>query len=228
MIPAMPSAMAMPDVSPGCIPSPVVAGTDCEVLVTANTKAVIEELGVYESDAINTNPDDDDICSIPNADATLNVWFLRNTGDTFFIQAFLPQGETMKVLFKSGTVTVTVTSTGSGLTDDGSTPDASDGESVSAIWKNQNFGVAASTGTLTPPDLYFILACGVDIIAGPNLPYQSRGIFENQAPIGGELVPINTAALLLAGISTSAFWMVPIIGAAAGYGIYRLYTKKHI
>ena len=229
MLPAMPSAMAMPDVASGCFPSPIVAGADCEIRVTANGKSSIEELNIYENDGTNQTPDDDDECSLPNADNSISVWELKDTTNTFRIQAFLPQGETMKVLFKSGTVTVTVSSVGSGLTDDGSAPDATDPESVSAIWKDINLSVPASTGTLTPPDLYFILACGEDVIVGlPNLDYQSSGFFQNQAPVGGELLQINTAALLVAGMSTSLFWMVPIIGAAVGYGVYRLSTKKQI
>jgi len=231
MLPAMPSAMAMPDVSSGCFPSPVVAGADCEIKVTANGDATVEELNVYESDGANTNPDtfdsgDSSACPLPNDDVSLSVWELKNTGNTARIQAFLPQGETMKVLFKSGTVTVTVSSVGSGLTTDGTTPDASDPESVSAIWDDINNSVAASTGTLTPPDLYFILACGEDILIGQNLNYQSNGIFQNQVPVGGELLQINTAALLVAGISTSSLWMIPILGAVVGYGVYRLSTKK--
>jgi len=227
MLPAMPSAMAMPDVSSGCFPSPIVAGADCEIKVTANGKSTIEELNIYENDGTNQTPDDDDECSLPNADNSISVWELKDTTNTFRIQAFLPQGETMKVLFKSGTVTVSVSSVGSGLTDDGSAPDATDPESVSAIWDDINLSVPASTGTLTPPDLYFILACGEDILGAGNLKYQSSGVFENQAPVGGELLQINTAALLVAGISTSSLWMVPILGAVVGYGVYRLSTKKH-
>jgi len=227
MIPAMPSAMAMPDVSPGCFPSPVVAGADCEIRITANGNSDVRQVRVYESNGANDNPDDDDTCDLPNADASLEVWELRNTADTFPIKAFLPQGESMKVLFKDGTQTVVVTSAGSGLTTNGDIPDASDPDSVSGKWVNLNSAVAAATDTLSAPDRYYILACGEDILQGDNDFYQSSGLFENQLPVGGELLQINTAALLVAGISTSLFWMVPILGAVVGYGVYRLSTKKH-
>jgi len=235
MIPAMPDAMAMPDVSSGCFDSPVLAGLDCEIRVTANGKSDVQQLRVYESDGANTNPDDNDsgnqsACPLPNDDTSLSVWELRNTGDSAAIKAFLPQGSTMKVVFKDGTVTVTVPP-GSGLTTNGDLPVASDPDSVSAKWIDQNAPITpAATDTLTPPDIYFILACGEDILSQSRVNYQSSNLFENQAPVGGELLQINTAALLVAGISTGSFWMVPIIGAVAvaGYGVYRLSTKKHI
>jgi len=49
------------------------------------------------------------------------------------------------------------------------------------------------------------------------------GTFETIAspcgPVDGELLPIDNTALLLAGLQTSAIWMLPILAGAAGAGI---------
>ena len=38
-------------------------------------------------------------------------------------------------------------------------------------------------------------------------------------PVGGEILPINTSALLLAGLTTNALWILPALAVAAGAGI---------
>jgi len=44
-------------------------------------------------------------------------------------------------------------------------------------------------------------------------------------PVGGEILSLNTGALLLGGLATSAFWIVPIGAAIAGTGIYIVKTR---
>ena len=43
--------------------------------------------------------------------------------------------------------------------------------------------------------------------------------------VGGELLPIDTTALLLAGIQTSAIWILPVILAGAGFAAFKLRRK---
>jgi len=43
--------------------------------------------------------------------------------------------------------------------------------------------------------------------------------------VGGELLPIDNTALLLAGIQSSAIWMLPAIAGAAGAGAYIIKTR---
>jgi len=47
----------------------------------------------------------------------------------------------------------------------------------------------------------------------------------NQAFAGGEMMPIDTTALLVAGTTSTASWMVPIVVAAAGIGLL-IQTQK--
>jgi len=44
--------------------------------------------------------------------------------------------------------------------------------------------------------------------------------------IGGELLPIDTTALLIAGFQTNAIWMLPIVMSAVGIGAFVLTKKK--
>lgn len=48
---------------------------------------------------------------------------------------------------------------------------------------------------------------------------------ENQ--IGGELLPIDTTALMLAGMQGSAVWMLPVLAGVAGVGAYYIRTKMN-
>jgi len=59
-----------------------------------------------------------------------------------------------------------------------------------------------------------VLNCG--IISGSVLPIP--GIV-NGCPVGGELIPLDTSSLLLAGAQMNAAWMIPVIVSAIGIGI---------
>ena len=44
-------------------------------------------------------------------------------------------------------------------------------------------------------------------------------------PVGGEFIPIDSAALMLAGLQTSAIWMLPVLAGVAGSAFGILYIK---
>ena len=46
-------------------------------------------------------------------------------------------------------------------------------------------------------------------------------------PVGGELIPIDSTALVLAGLQTSAIWMLPVLAGAAGAGAYYIKTRMN-
>ena len=70
--------------------------------------------------------------------------------------------------------------------------------------------------------------CDDDIDPGPGvtIDFPSPDIkfceFVNEidVKVAGELLPLNTSALMIAGLSTSAVWMVPAIAGLAGAGVY--------
>jgi len=51
-------------------------------------------------------------------------------------------------------------------------------------------------------------------------------VIDNRA-VGGTFIPIDTTALLLAGIQSSAIWMLPILVGATGVGAYYIKTRMN-
>jgi len=47
-----------------------------------------------------------------------------------------------------------------------------------------------------------------------------------QVPVGGEFLPIDSTALVLAGLQTSAIWMLPVLAGVAGSAFGILYIKS--
>jgi len=45
--------------------------------------------------------------------------------------------------------------------------------------------------------------------------------------VGGALLPIDSTALVLAGLQTSAIWMLPVLAGAAGAGAYYIKTRMN-
>jgi len=45
--------------------------------------------------------------------------------------------------------------------------------------------------------------------------------------VGGELLPIDSTALMLAGLQTSAIWMLPVLAGAAGASAYYIKTRMN-
>ena len=46
-------------------------------------------------------------------------------------------------------------------------------------------------------------------------------------PVGGEIIPIATTALILAGLQSSAIWMLPVLAGAAGVGAFYIKTRMN-
>jgi len=45
--------------------------------------------------------------------------------------------------------------------------------------------------------------------------------------VAGELLPIMSSALVIAGVSTIAIWMIPAVAGLAGVGVYLVKFRKH-
>jgi len=51
--------------------------------------------------------------------------------------------------------------------------------------------------------------------------------FDDRPPVvGGEFLPIDSTALVLAGLQTSAIWMLPVLAGVAGSAFGVLYIKS--
>ncbi len=114
----------------------------------------------------------------------------------------------------------------------------SDGTLLDTVFENAlgSFGtIPANTLTLNGPDIVKVTfdRTTTNTFRGVNIPPTDNWILEftpiliggNGQPVAGELMPLNTGALLLGGLATSAFWIVPIGAAVAGTGIYIAKTR---
>jgi len=45
--------------------------------------------------------------------------------------------------------------------------------------------------------------------------------------VAGELLPLNTSALMIAGLTSMSVWMVPAVAGLAGVGVYLVKFRKH-
>lgn len=57
----------------------------------------------------------------------------------------------------------------------------------------------------------------------PNLAFLLTG----ESVVGGELLPIDSAALMLAGLQSSAIWMIPILAGAVGIGSFYIKSRMN-
>jgi len=88
-------------------------------------------------------------------------------------------------------------------------PTGSGGASPISGYDNGGF-IASSTGS------YLITLTGAEFTNGPSC-----------AAIGGELLSIDSTALVLAGLQSSAIWMLPILAGAAGAGAFYIKTRMN-
>jgi len=63
----------------------------------------------------------------------------------------------------------------------------------------------------------------IAIINGENI---NHCTFQNQRIVAGELLPIMSSALVIAGVSTIAIWMIPTVLGLAGAGVYLVKFRK--
>jgi len=73
-----------------------------------------------------------------------------------------------------------------------------------------------------PPNQWNSLSIGTGIF---DLPFQTVVDVIADTIIGGELIPLDTTTLLLAGVQTNLAWMIPVALSAVGIGIFILKKK---
>ena len=83
----------------------------------------------------------------------------------------------------------------------------------------QIFGSFVQTGSIFFNDGSVIVECGgsFDIFGGIFDGFDP--IIKECFPVGGNLLPIDTTSLLLAGVQANALWLIPVIVSAIGIGI---------
>jgi hypothetical protein len=66
-----------------------------------------------------------------------------------------------------------------------------------------------------------------NVITAFEIEPKTCGIGGGSAPVGGEVLPIDSVALLLAGAQLSAIWMIPLLAGVAGTTAIYLKTRKN-
>src|SRR3990172_9067614 len=231
----IPLAMANPD--PGVIGSPItiIVGTDTNVVINAvgggghNGR----EITVYDQAATLA---DNSACPVDlpgaggNVPVTTATWRLRNIADTEDIRYFLPSGSSLSVPFGAITGYSNTVVTGVGgakFTTDGTDPAISGTATTSPVAAKW---VSVVGGPILAPNtarvgIYQIATCGTEPPSNSGM--EASGAFEATLQVGGEILSINSAAVLIAGISTSAIWMFPTVGAIVGTSIALYKLRKN-
>ncbi|HLC25079.1 MAG TPA: peroxidase family protein, partial [Nitrosopumilaceae archaeon] len=83
---------------------------------------------------------------------------------------------------------------------------------------------SVSITNLSGDTIIMVMIDGVQTEIGPGVTYEFPVQPDNSQEIGGEIIPIETTTLLLAGAQTSAVWMVPLLAGAVG--VAAIYIKK--
>jgi len=71
------------------------------------------------------------------------------------------------------------------------------------------------------------LACLEGLVCDPNtgecVPENGNGA----QPVAGELLPLDSTALLIGGLTSMSVWMIPAVVGLAGVGVYLVKFRKH-
>lgn len=246
------SAMAMPGLGQGTIPATPVQGQTTNLQLTGSmgsaphtfvsVRTFEPGLGVSApgGHAINgigplpntffspctTDP------TMPISDGVVKSWDLMHgtAAGTKVVAQFniaMPF-DILSISFGTGAGAETVLYNGGALVAanvaDAGTPDVYHWEQIATSpspgVRDDNTNILTSGG-----NFYTYIDCGSEAAANPA--FFDDHDWATQEPIGGEILAINTAALLIAGLSTSAIWMIPAAGAVAGTAVtlYKLRQK---
>ena len=140
-------------------------------------------------------------------------WYYLMTvfGGTTAVEFFIPAGATVTLSIPGGVGGATTIGLAGGAT-------TTDGD-LTGFWVPQNAGFpdAPALDELSPP-AYRFLDCGYDQGAGASGAgrYSRATDFSTQQPVAGEIIPIDTTALLIAGVSSSPMWALLSLTVVAG------------
>jgi len=219
----IPDAFAMPGPGTERVPSKPIVDETIIFKIIANNLATheINKLRAYDTGqtvgiaGIPAQPD----CVLAGGDVGVTVWELQRAGSTlkFDVEA----GQTFAVKFGKG-----LAPTFPGNTAVNFDPAAGaftwtvvDGPNVA----NNIDDLVQSTDVPLAP--YQWAACGIEL---DDTPFIFSDSFFTQIAVAGELIPIQTSALLLAGFNANAIWILPALVAVAGgaFAVLRFQVQR--
>ncbi len=239
---AAPSAFAMPGLGQGTIPVSPVQGQTVVLQLTGTAASPHTDVAVrvFEAGLLVSAPIDYagapvlpsclSDAGMPDSNGVLRAWDLMHGAVVAEFNIALPL-DVLSISFGTNAGAETVLYNGlplvaANVADAGGFPGAAyhweqSSASPSPGTRDDNTNILTA-GT----NVYMYIDCGNEQGVLPN--FFDDHPFGTQEPIGGEILAINTAALLIAGLTTSAIWMVPAIGAVAGTAVtlYKLRQKQ--
>ena len=231
LVSALPSVMAM-NMSPSAgtdPPTPVVGGTMTVILQAGpNLDHVDGIVRIYEpgkAPTSNTNQFQSGDCSfaptVGPGPANRKVIEFRQASDDTKINRYRMNsaGDELRIPVTSGTVTPTKIGTVTLEDNDG-------------VWKRVEGGAGSGLPdsidffTIAVGASYRLASCGYDFGTSPSgdpvgttEQFNVNTPIPTQLPVAGEILPIDTTALLIAGITSSPMWILPALGVAAGVAV---------
>ena len=240
MISTVPAAMASPGLGTGTTPTTPVLGSTMTVNVigtpgSAPNDKVSIRMFEPQTPAITVPLDQGvftDPCTtagvMPDGTATYRAWDLYH-GAVIAQFEITSGGDVLRVSFGNGAVSQTVTYNAVPIA-------AANIDDLGAgTWDWKQTAASPSPGTaddvidvlVTAAPFYTFIACSNESTAASPGTFDDQN-FKTQKPVAGTILPINTAALLIAGISTSALWLVPLVAVAAGaFAVIRFQVSRN-
>lgn len=231
LLTSVPAAMAAPDPSIGGTTTTKNNAGTITISVGAGSPPISgEAIRVYDQAKALTAVDGACPMSDPAVEG-VTVWELRSAANAaHLIDYRFPVGSvgatSVKVNFGTGVnpVTVTVDSPAE-LSINGVFQGA--GVSVQGQWVEITNNVGGTGATAPSTDrigLYAVVTCGLE----GGQPSEVSGNLQVVKPVAGEIIPVSTTALLLAGVSSSALWLVPLAAIAAGaFAVLRFQVSRN-
>lgn len=158
------------------------------------------------------------VCGLPAPSGGQVAWDLVKVSDGLPVIYSVTPGQSFKVKFGLGAAT-TIDTSGGGTTNAG----------VNQVqWKEVTSGTTDTDAvSQTVGDYHRVTSCGFDINQTPVQQYELNQPVGIQAPVGGSILPINSALLVAGLVASNSIWIMPLLGIAAisGYQVYK--KSKH-
>ena len=207
MIPAMPLALAMNTPGVGLTPqSPPVGGIVTITINPVATPVTNLQMVMYESGEpiagipLTAFPA---FCTIPLAGSGGDIWELQGAGGVP-ARITVPAGQVGTTTFGGGVPVIVNPGVGGTVTPAGP-----------YNWVNQVTAAADNLNLLTTPITPYLLGiCGYE--GGLDAFFGAFNSIFTQIPVAGEILPIDTTALLIAGVSSNPIWILPALAVVAG------------
>ncbi len=154
----------------------------------------------------------------PNQQVIINdgTEILQNAGSTSVFNGVKAGAGTLEIVI------------GSGDAGSGSEEIRFNGVTLAGPGNIYNSGLGAFADAFQFPVPLVAGANSVDVITGPDVIVWPVTILTAPASIvGGEFLPIDSTALILAGLQSSAIWMLPVLAGAAGVGAFYIKTRMN-